>query len=297
MSRRFGPFRLHQHWPLVAVCLVSGVMTLALGLGFLVLPRYGLQTPPRSTWDAICGALGFSKEIRMGGAAQPPAQIPSLIAWTESTIRDASAGDPQRGAFIALNCTACHGENGISTQDWIPTLAGLDRFVIYKQLADYRSGKRVGGVMGAIAEVLSPRDAADVAAYYSSLAGLPPTGGVRAPGDGRSLRQANPTKRLVFAGDPKRGMAPCASCHGPGGYLLGAPVLATQHKEYLQWQLTAFAQGTRRNDINAPMRFIASQLTAEEIDTLSRYYTGDLAQPPAGSTASYTRPDAPLARR
>lgn len=297
MSRRFGPFRLHQHWSLVAVCLVSGVMTLALGLGFLVLPRYGRQTPPRSTWEAICGALGFSQEIRKGGAAQPPAQIPSLIAWTESTIRDASAGDPTRGAFIALNCTACHGERGISPQDWIPTLAGLDKVVIYKQLADYRSGKRVGGVMGAIAEVLTPRDATDVAAYYSSLAGLPPTGGVRAPGDGRSLRQRKPAKRLVFAGDPQRGMAPCASCHGPGGYLLGAPVLATQHKEYLQWQLTAFAQGTRRNDINAPMRFIASQLTAEEIEALSRYYTGDLAQPPAGSTASYTRPDAPLARR
>ena len=60
MSRRFGPFRLHQNWSLVAVCLVSGVMTLALGLGLLVLPRYGLQTPPRSTWDALCGALAFS---------------------------------------------------------------------------------------------------------------------------------------------------------------------------------------------------------------------------------------------
>ena len=295
MSRRFGPFRLHQNWSLVAVCLVSGVMTLALGLGFLVLPRYGRQTPPRSTWDAICGALGFSKELRRDRGAQPPAQIPSLIAWTESTIREASAGDPQRGAFIALNCTACHGEKGISTQDWIPTLAGMDRFVIYKQLADYRSGKRVGGVMGAIAEVLSPRDAADVAVYFSSLAGLPPTGGVRAPGDGRSLRQRQPAKRLVFAGDPKRGMAPCASCHGPGGYLIGVPVLAKQQYLYLQWQLTAFAQGTRRNDINAPMRFIASQLTAEEIDALARYYAGDLASPPTVSAASATPPNAPRA--
>ena len=196
---------------------------------------------------------------------------------------------------LLVNCTACHGEKGISTQDWIPTLAGMDRFVIYKQLADYRSGKRVGGVMGAIAEVLSPRDAADVAVYFSSLAGLPPTGGVRAPGDGRSLRQRQPAKRLVFAGDPKRGMAPCASCHGPGGYLIGVPVLAKQQYLYLQWQLTAFAQGTRRNDINAPMRFIASQLTAEEIDALARYYAGDLASPPAVSAASATPPNAPRA--
>ena len=129
-----------------------------------MLPRYDRQTPPRSTWESICSALGFSKEIRRGRAAQPPAQIPSLIAWTESTIRDALAGDPTRGAVIALNCPACHGDKGISPQDWIPTLAGLDKLVIYKQLADFRSGKRVGGVMGAIAEVLSLRDAADVAA-------------------------------------------------------------------------------------------------------------------------------------
>jgi cytochrome c553 len=297
MSRRFGPFRLHQNWSLVAVCLVSGIMTLALGLGFLVLPRYDRQAPPRSTWESICSALGLFKEIRRDRGEQPAAQIPSLIAWTESTIRAASAGDPTRGAFIALNCTACHGDKGISHQDWIPTLAGLDKLVIYKQLGDYRSGKRVGGVMGAIAEVLSPRDAADVAAYFSSLPGLPKTGGVRAPGDGRSLRQRKPAKRLVFAGDPKRGMAPCASCHGPGGYLIGVPVLATQHQQYLQWQLTAFAQGTRRNDIHAPMRFIASQLTAEEIEALALYYAGDLAQLPAVSTASHTRPDAARARR
>src|SRR5919108_5220168 len=69
----------------------------------------------------------------------------------------------------------------------------------------------------------------------------------------------------------ERGMAPCASCHGPGGYLIGVPVLATQQYLYLQSRLTAFAQGTRRNDINAAMRFIASQLTAEEIDALAQY--------------------------
>ena len=52
--------------------------------------------------------------------------------------------------------------------------------------------------------------------------------------------------------------------HVSGGYLIGVPALANQQQQYLQWQLTAFAQGLWRNDINAPMRFIASQLTAED---------------------------------
>jgi hypothetical protein len=43
------------------------------------------------------------------------------------------------------------------------------------------------------------------------------------------------------------------------------------------------------------MRFIASQLTAEEIERLARYYAGDLASLPAVSTASEMPPNAPCA--
>ena len=39
----------------------------------------------------------------------------------------------------------------------IPTLAGIDPAVIYKQLDDYRSGKRLWGVMNAIARALRSR--------------------------------------------------------------------------------------------------------------------------------------------
>ena len=40
----------------------------------------------------------------------------------------------------------------MSTSNLIPTLAGMDAAVIYKQLDDYRSGKRLWGVMGAHGE-------------------------------------------------------------------------------------------------------------------------------------------------
>ena len=43
-----------------------------------------------------------------------------------------------------MNCVACHGEHGVSPSGLIPTLAGMDAAVIYKQLDDYRSGKRSG---------------------------------------------------------------------------------------------------------------------------------------------------------
>jgi cytochrome c oxidase subunit I len=92
------------------------------------------------------------------------------------------------------------------------------------------------------------------------------------PESGRSLRQSDPTLRLVFAGDPKRGVPPCAACHGPGAHKLGAPALQGQHAAYIERQLAAFAQGIRQNDINEQMRTIAAQLTPDEMHAVSVYY-------------------------
>ena len=82
------------------------------------------------------------------------------------------------------------------------------------------------------------------------------------PKGGRSLRQSDPATRLVFAGDPRRGIPPCAACHGPGGFKLGAPPLHGQHAAYIERQLGAFAQGIRQNDIYEQMRAIAEAADA-----------------------------------
>jgi cytochrome c553 len=54
----------------------------------------------------------------------------------------------------------------VSKSTFIPILAGVDPAAIFKQLDDYRSGKRPWDVMGAMAKALSTQDSADVAAYY-----------------------------------------------------------------------------------------------------------------------------------
>ena len=82
--------------------------------------------------------------------------------------------------------------------------------------------------------------------------------------------------RLVFAGDPARGIAPCSACHGPGGYKLGAPALQHQRTTYIESQLLAFAQGMRQNDIGEQVRTIARQLTPEEMHAVAAYYGGGL---------------------
>ena len=255
----------------LVIGILSGLLVLGFGVGFLVLPHFQ-QGHEKSEMGGIDNALGFHHHQHVANRTVAAPQVPTYIVWNESTIHEALGGDIARGEFVAFNCIACHGEKGTSSQPWIPNLAGMDRLVLYKQLADFRSGTRNSGPMSAIAQSLTAQQSADVAAYFASLPGLPPTSGLRTLESGRSYHAADATKRLIFAGDPKRGIAGCATCHGPGGYRLGAPTLASQNAAYIEQQLQNFAQGVRRNDMNMPMRTIAPLIKSDEIHALAMAY-------------------------
>jgi cytochrome c553 len=271
MVRDHGPFNLANPWPMIGWSSALLMVAVSVVLGFVVLPRYQLNGPVLDPWSAICTALGLYSDTAPAAARQPTLRTPTNIAWVD-VQRAIATGDKNRGSFVALNCTACHGDNGVSHSGFIPTLAGMDATVLYKQLDDYHSRKRLWGVMNGIASALTAQDRADVASYLSSLAGGLPRIVDETPEAGRSLRQRDPAIRLVFAGDPQRGIAPCAACHGPGAQKLGAPPLKNQNAEYIKRQLAAFAQGMRANDINEQMRTIATKLTSEEAHALSVYY-------------------------
>lgn len=143
---------------------------------------------------------------------------------------------------------------------------------IFKQLDDFRAGKRPSGVMNAIAAALTVQDSANVAAYFGGRAnGLAPARGEPLRG-GHTLREGDPAIRLVFAGDPERGIPPCTACHGPSAIKLGAPSLMRQRPAYIERELAAFAEGMRQNDINEQMRSIASQSTPVESHALAEFY-------------------------
>jgi cytochrome c553 len=274
MMREQGPLKLDNPLPRIAWGTIGVVFIVSFLLGFFVLGRFQQNGPTLGAWAAFCRAVGLTSDSRASVELQPPVQTPTRIAWTGNTLTRIASGNEAHGAFVALNCVVCHGEGGVSRSTLIPTLAGMNSAVVYKQLDDYRSGKRLWGVMSAIATALSEQDSADVAAYFARR----PNGltsavaGEGAPEDSRSLRQHDPATRMVFAGDPGRGIPPCASCHGPGALKVGAPALRGQHAEYVERQLGAFAQGMRRNDINEQMRAIAQELKPDEMRAVAGYY-------------------------
>jgi len=273
MVRQSGPFQLNNPWPRVGWWATAVAVAVAVVFGFLILPRFQVNAPQLDTWTAICTALGITSDVGPAVEPQPTLRVSSQVAWTEETRTAITSGEVKGGSFVALNCGACHGEQGVSNQALIPTLAGMDAAVIYKQLNDYSSDKRLWGVMNGIGKALTPKERADVAAYLASVSGgLSRFDGEDAVSSGRSLRQSDPTLRIVFAGDPGRGIPACSACHGPDGRKVGAPVLLGQHPEYIERQLSAFAQGMRQNDINQQMRVIAAKLNADEIHAIALYY-------------------------
>lgn len=222
--------------------------------------------------------------------AQATVATPSNVAWTEETIAEVNGGDTVRGMVLARRCEKCHGEEGFSDSGEIPNLASMDKLAFWKQLEDYRTGKRSSPIMQPQAAVLTRRDEADLTAYYALLPAIPDPQDSRVkPEPATDPQAAAVAARLVTLGDGTRGIPPCQGCHGPVGNVRGAPSLATQNADYILAQLEAFADGSRANDINLPMRTIAAQLKEEDRKALAQYYGSGLGIKPGGANPAWKK--------
>jgi cytochrome c553 len=235
-------------------------------VGFLWLPSVHRDFTAQGLWAAICRAAGAPAAWQGAPAMPAPGPGSTDVVLERRMVRPASNDAVGRGGTLALNCTMCHGAQGMSASD-APNLAGQYPEVVIKQLRDYRSGHRASAIMQALARDLSDRDIEDLAAYYAYLpkARTAPT----------FYSDALPA--LVRVGAPLRNIAPCISCHGGVDQKLGAPWLEGMPKNYLVTQLVAFASGERRNDGLAQMRNMARQMTRDEIDAVATFYAGRAA--------------------
>jgi cytochrome c553 len=240
---------------LVALTVVS------LLVGFVWLPSVHADFSAGGLWASICRAAGVPS--RWSGAA-PGATASSQgtqVVLERAMAREGGSDAVGRGATLALNCTMCHGAQGMSASN-APNLAGQYPEVVIKQLHDYKSGRRGSPFMEALSKNLSDRDIEDLAAYYAYLpkARTAPT----------TYSDALPA--LVRVGDPLRNIAPCISCHGSVDQKLGAPWLEGMPKDYLVQQLTNFASGARHNDSHAQMRNMVRAMTADEMSDVAGFY-------------------------
>jgi cytochrome c553 len=81
-----------------------------------------------------------------------------------------AGGDAANGKALAVDCSDCHGENGMG-DDETPAVAGMEEAAFIAALQGYASGEREdeSGMMADYATDLSEQDMADLAAYYLTL--------------------------------------------------------------------------------------------------------------------------------
>jgi cytochrome c553 len=173
---------------------------------------------------------------------------------------------PQAEASGKLHeCASCHGQDGVSSAEIFPNLAGQQKEYIATQLTAFRDQTRrdrnAKTYMWGMAAGLSDATIQALAADYASK-----TPAVAVGGDKREIAAG---KTIYENGVAAHGVPACASCHGPKGEGNAAfPALAGQHKEYLAVQLAALASGARDNAIMLP---IAKGMTPKQINAVSAY--------------------------
>jgi cytochrome c553 len=177
-------------------------------------------------------------------------------------------------------CQSCHGaDGGGQAATGVPRLAGLEAGYLRRQLDDYAGGTRANAVMQPIAKALSADERGTAAAYYARLP---------VPAKARATKPAAGPAEDMGATLATRGrwsaqVPACEQCHGPGGVGVGEnfPPLAGQPAAYIEAQLKAWQQGTRRNDPLGLMTHLSRALSAQDIAAVAQWFA---AQPPAGGS-------------
>ncbi len=169
------------------------------------------------------------------------------------------AADIEAGKAKAEACAACHGENGISTTENIPSLAGQPDLYTQWQLIFFRAGTRKNEQMQPVAGDITNEDIRNLGAYFASL---PPPNGV-AP---------DPDPGLSEKGKLSANGRRCTSCHTDT--LAGVKAtarIAGQREDYLLKALNDYKSGARSGGGMAAMADVAYSLQDEEIVALAHY--------------------------
>jgi cytochrome c553 len=180
--------------------------------------------------------------------------IAALLAGSLAHAADLAAGKEKAGV-----CAGCHGDNGISQTENIPSLAGQPDQFIQWQLVFFRSGARKNELMQPIVEQINNEDIRNLGAYFASLD--PPK--ATQPDDNPDLSQKG-----AQAAVGRR----CASCHTDtfAGTKAVARI-AGQREEYLVKALHDYKSGARSGGAGAAMSDVAYPLSDEEITALAHY--------------------------
>ena len=192
-----------------------------------------------------------------------------LLACLSHTMLKAAPFEDSM-AQRTLACTACHGDQGRAGPDgYYPRIAGKPAGYLYKQLLNFREGRRHYGLMSGLISTLPDDYLQDMARHFSTLSPpYPPPRPSQADADTLSRG-----RQLALQGDSSRRIPACVQCHGqqltgvepdiPG--LLGLP------RDYLNAQLGGWKTGQRRAHAPDCMATVARRMENRDINAVAHW--------------------------
>jgi cytochrome c553 len=214
--------------------------------------------------------------MRRGAAALLFAALAAATARAAPPIEDTIA---QR----VLACTLCHGAQGRAARDgYYPRIAGKPADYLYRQLLNFRDGRRVYPLMTGLLDPLSDAYLREIAEHFASLElpyAMPPAPRT----DPAALRRG---EELVKRGS---GTVPaCIHCHGETltGVLPAIPGLVGLPRDYLAAQLGAWRVGERRAVAPDCMAQVAQRLEPADLAAVADWLASQPVPQPARPIAA-----------
>ena len=180
------------------------------------------------------------------------ASLPPIAPASTGTGVTASDQVYREGEEIALSCTACHGEHGVSMTPGVPSLAGQQPVYLIVAMQEYANGSRGHEGSEEMLAELNRVDIEKMAMYFSA-------------------QTPQPREAPEF-GDPLAGealTAVCGGCHGAGGISHDPmiPNLAGQEPTYLVNAIKAYRDHERSHED------MVTDKSDEEIADIAAYYS------------------------
>lgn len=184
------------------------------------------------------------------------AAVLAAASWNGAAAQDAARG---RELAAQHQCAACHGENGRSALEGIPSLAGQLAEFTTIQMILFREGLRQVPPMNQAAAGMADKDIEDLAAHFASLPPGPP-------------EDRTPREPALFArGEALVGPRHCGVCHLPDFRGRNqVPRLTGQREDFLAETLKAYRDG-RRAGVDTQMNGAVVGLSDAEMEALAHY--------------------------
>ena len=202
----------------------------------------------------------FPDAVQRGALHRGSGMTKLLYAVLAAAAVFAATGAYALDAEKVAPCLACHGANGVSQTEGVPSLAAQPDQYTQWQLVFFRLENRKSEIMGPLAKDLNDEDIRAFGAYFAALPPPP------------ALPPPDPRPELSAAGKPLAEEHHCNNCHTASFAGQQATArLAGQREEVLRKALEDYRSGARRGTGIAAMPEAVYGLSDDDFGALAHY--------------------------